>query len=127
FDWIELWSRPDDPHEWDSRLDPDWRIFSEMIGGAAFWIRTRGKNTVLPALSADNVKWLDLMHERGVLAYIDAIGIQGFPNTTEMPWRGWDPEVAEVRDKLGALNSKAQIWITQTGFSTWRGDERAQV
>ena len=24
-------------------------------------------------------------------------------------------------------NSTAQFWITQAGFSTWRGDERAQV
>ncbi len=50
FEWIELWNRPDDPNEWDSRLDPEWRIFSEMIGGAAYWARERGKKTVLPGL-----------------------------------------------------------------------------
>src|SRR5205807_9419903 len=35
FEWIELWNQPN--NQWDSRIDPDWRIFSEMIGGAAYW------------------------------------------------------------------------------------------
>lgn len=128
FDWIELWNRPDIFHEWDSRLDPDWRIFSEMIGGAAYWIQTRGKKTVLPGLSPTNLEWLTLMHERGVLRYIDAVGVQGFPGTTEVPWRGWDQEVGNVRERLSLLLDKErEIWITETGFSTWRGDDRAQV
>ena len=29
--------------------------------------------------------------------------------------------------KLAQLGKKAQIWVTETGFSTWRGDERSQV
>jgi CDP-paratose 2-epimerase len=127
FDWIELWNRPDNFHEWDSRLDPDWRIFSEMIGGAAYWIHKRGKKTVLPGLCPANLDWLSLMHQRGVLAYIDAVGVQGFPNTIELSWRGWDHEIGSVRERLVSLNKDAEIWITQTGFSTWRGDERAQV
>jgi hypothetical protein len=32
FEWVELWDRPDDPNHWDTRLDPEWRIFSEMMG-----------------------------------------------------------------------------------------------
>src|SRR4051812_19419891 len=75
FEWIELWNQPDNPHEWDLRLDPDWRVFTEMIGGAAYWIRHRGKNTVLPGLSRTNLDWLSLMQERGVLSYIDAVGV----------------------------------------------------
>ncbi|MCU1325976.1 MAG: NAD-dependent epimerase/dehydratase, partial [Bryobacterales bacterium] len=26
FEWIELWNRPDNLNEWDSRLDPQWRV-----------------------------------------------------------------------------------------------------
>jgi CDP-paratose 2-epimerase len=127
FDWIELWNRPDNLNEWDSRMDPDWEIFSEMIGGAAYWIRARGKKTVLPGLWPTDLDWFNLMHDRGVLAYIDAVGVHGFPSTAEFSWRGWDQEAGEVRERLGRLGVKAQVWITQTGFSTWRGDERAQV
>jgi CDP-paratose 2-epimerase len=127
FDWIELWNRPNNLHEWDIRLDPDWRIFSEMIGGAAYWIRTRGKKTVLPGLLPTDLDWISLMHQRGVLNYIDAVGVQGFPSTTEFQWRGWASEAGAVRERLTQLEVKTEVWITQTGFSTWRGDERAQV
>jgi len=48
FDWVELWNEPNNLNEWDSRMDPQWNIFSEMIGGAAYWARNRGKKTVLP-------------------------------------------------------------------------------
>ena len=92
-----------------------------------YWARQRGKKTVLPAVWPADARWLDLMHERGVLRYIDAVGLQGFASSPEFPWRGWNHEIATVRATLARLNIKAEIWITATGFSTWRDDERAQV
>jgi len=127
FDWIELWDRPDDSTQWDTRMDPEWRIFSEMIGGAAFWIRKRGKKAVLPAHWPTNLEWLQLMRDRGVLNYVDAVGVHGFPSISEIPWRGWEAEIGDVRRRMSELGIEAEVWITQTGFSTWRGDERAQV
>jgi CDP-paratose 2-epimerase len=127
FDWIELWNRPNDANEWDTRLDPDWENFSTMIGGAAYWARSRGKKTVLPGTWPLDLEWLDLMYQRGVLHYIDAVGVHGFPGTSEIEWRGWARQISAVRERLARLGVKAQVWITQTGFSTWRGDERAQV
>jgi CDP-paratose 2-epimerase len=127
FDWLEFWDRPDDPRQWDSRLDRDWRIFSEMVGGAAYWARERGKRTVLSGLWPANPAWLELLHERGVLRYIDAIGLHGFPSSPEVHWRGWQPEINEVRGLLERLEVPAQVWITATGFSTWRDGEHAQM
>jgi CDP-paratose 2-epimerase len=127
FEWIELWNEPNNPTEWDSRMDPQWHIFSEMIGGAAYWARQRGKKTVLPGLWPTDLGWLDLMKDRGVLRHIDAVGVHGYPGASEFDWRGWQREAGAVRDRLTMLSAKAQVWITQTGFSTWRGDERAQV
>jgi CDP-paratose 2-epimerase len=127
FDWIELWNRPNSQSEWDSHVDPGWRIFTEMIGGAAYWARTRGKRTVLPGTWPVESGWLDLMRERGVLEYIDAVSLHGFPGTHEFPWRGWQQEVGDIRSDLTRLGMKAQVWITETGFSTWRAAERAQV
>jgi CDP-paratose 2-epimerase len=127
FEWLELWNRPNHSNQWDARMDPDWRIFSETIGGAAYWIRTRGKRTVLPGLWPSDLDWLRLMNDRGVLSYIDAVGIHGFPSAPEFSWRGWDQEVGNVQNLLSELGLQPEIWATQTGFSTWRGDERAQV
>jgi len=127
FEWVELWNEPNNQNEWDTRIDPQWQIFSEMVGGAAYWAKKRGKRTVLPGLWPSNLQWLDLMSERGVLKYIDAVGVHGFPGSTEFAWRGWEQEVGAIRERLARLGAKAQCWITQAGFSTWRGDERAQV
>jgi CDP-paratose 2-epimerase len=127
FDWIEFWDRPDAPTQWDLRLDPEWKIFSQMIGGAAYWARKRGKKTVLPGVWPMDSGWLEKMHERGVLAYIDAVGLHGFPSSPEIPWCGWSREVAGAREALSRLGVEPELWITATGFSTWRGDERAQA
>ncbi len=127
FEWIELWNRPNRESEWDTHIDAGWRIFTEMIGGAAYWAQTRHKKTVLPGTWPIESGWLDLMQERGVLQYIDAVSVHGFPGTSEFSWRGWDEEVGAVRNKLAKLGTKAQVWITESGFSTWRGDERSQV
>jgi CDP-paratose 2-epimerase len=127
FEWLELWNRPNSLDEWDARLDPDWHIFSSMIGGAAYWAQTRGKKTVLPGTWPIKLDWLDLMRDRGVLKYIDAVSVHGFPGTSEFPWNGWEAELSAVRARLERLGVGPKLWITQTGFSTWRGAERAQV
>lgn len=127
FDWLELWNEPNNQNAWDTRLDPEFQIFSEMIGAAAYWARKRGKKTILPGTWPVDPDWIDLMCERGVMQYIDAVSIHGFPGTSEFPWSGWESEVGKVREQLKGRGSRAQIWITQTGFSTWRGEESAQV
>src|SRR6266480_4902712 len=46
-------------------------------------------------------------------------------------WRrgalGWNAKIARVRRVLLQHRSKAEIWITETGYSTWRHDERGQI
>lgn len=127
FEWLELWNNPNDPNEWDARMDPDWAIFSEMVGGAAYWIRKRGKKVLLPGLWPSSLKWFELMAQRGVLSYVDAVGVHGFPSSPEFRWRGWEREIGDLKTCLSKLKCDAEIWITQTGFSTWRGDEESQV
>src|SRR4051812_945519 len=127
FEWIELWNKPRSPAEWNVTLDPDWLIFCEMVGGAAHWARQRGKKTVLGASGPMDAQWVRLMCERGVMQYIDAVGIHGFPGTFEFWWDGWNAKIARVRKVLLEHRSKAEIWITETGYSTWRHDEREQI
>lgn len=127
FEYVELWNEPNNLREWDVTLDPYWYIFSDMIGSAAYWARRRGKKTVLGGMAPVDPNWLQLMCERGVVEYIDAVGIHGFPVTFEFYWEGWEPLVARIREVLRRNRSKAEIWITETGYSTWRHDERRQL
>jgi CDP-paratose 2-epimerase len=127
FEWVELWNKPRNPHEWNVMLDPEWLIFCEMVGGAAHWAHKRGKKTVLGASGPMDARWVQLMCDRGVMQYIDAVGIHGFPGTFEFWWDGWNAKIARVRTVLLQQRSKAEIWITETGYSTWRHDERGQI
>ncbi|HPP73601.1 MAG TPA: GDP-mannose 4,6-dehydratase [Armatimonadota bacterium] len=127
FEWMELWNEPNNLREWDMTLDPDWNIFSEMVGGAAYWAKHRGKKTVLGGLSPIDPNWLRLMFERGVMAYIDAVGLHGFPNTYDYTWDGWELNVAKIRELLDQQDYKPGLWISEVGFSTWQHDQRRQL
>jgi CDP-paratose 2-epimerase len=127
FDWVELWNEPNNLLDWDWRLDPEWWIFSEMVGAAAYWVRQRGKKTVLAGMSPTDPHWLAMICERGVMQYIDVVGVHGFPGTWEFDWDGWRTVLTEVCAVLERYGVNVQVWITETGFSTWRHDERGQL
>lgn len=127
FEWVELWNEPNNLSEWDWTLDPDWWIFSEMVGGAAYWAQQRGKKTVLGGMSPVDPNWLRLMCSRGVITYINAVGIHGFPGNWEYSWSGWLYNVEQVRAVLDKYGSQAKVWITEAGFSTWQHDEHRQL
>ena len=130
FTHVELWNEPNNLLDWDWREDGGWLIFSEMIGAAAFWIQKRGWKAVLGGPSPFDPEWLTLMGERGVLGVVSAVGFHGFPGTWDSElatWQGWVPHLAHMRRILDRYNPAAEIWITETGYSTWRNDEIGQI
>ena len=130
FEAIELWNEPNNLLDWDWREDPDWLLFCEMVGAAAYWARQRGFRTVLGGPCPFDAHWLRLMGERGVLAQMDAVGLHGFPGTWDSEigtWDGWERLVSAMRGILAEFNPRAEIWITEAGYSTWRHDEAKQA
>lgn len=130
FRHVELWNEPNNLLDWDWRADPDFALFCEMIGDAAHWARERGWGTVLGGPSPFDPYWLNLMGERGLLGLMSAVGFHGFPGTwdsEEGSWAGWDLHLGEMRQVLDRYNPDAEIWVTETGYSTWRKDEVEQA
>jgi CDP-paratose 2-epimerase len=127
FEWVELWNEPSNLLDWDWRLDPEWNIFCEMVGAAAYWMRQRGKRVLLGGNCPTDLNWLRHIAKNGVLAYVDAIGAHGFPDTWSIDWRGWDAELAGIRHCLAEIGHDLPLWITEAGFSTWRHDEARQA
>ena len=130
FRHVELWNEPNNLLDWDWRLDQDWLLFCEMVGAAAHWTEHRGWKAVLGGPSPFDPHWLRLMGERGVLATVSAVGFHGFPGTWDSEtdtWRGYGDHLGEMRAILDRYNRRAQIWMTEVGYSTWRGDEAEQV
>lgn len=127
---VELWNEPNNLLDWDWRIDHDWQLFCEMVGGAAHWVQHRGWRAVLGGPSPFDTHWLNLMGQRGVLNVVSAIGLHGFPGTWDSEnsvWRGYDQHLAEAREILARYNPTCEIWITEAGYSTWRNDDAEQV
>lgn len=130
FTHIELWNEPNNLLDWDWREDKDFLMFCEMVGGAAYWAKHRGYKPVLGGPCPFDPNWLNLMGERGVLSVVDAVGFHGFPGTwdsEEGTWGGWDMHLGEMRAVIDRYNPNAEIWVTETGYSTWRKDELEQA
>lgn len=127
FEWLELWNEPNNLSDWDWRVDPGWHTFAEMVGGAAYWAQQRGKRTVLAGMAPCDPNWIALMCERGVMAHIDAVGIHGFPGTWEFDWKTWAEKLRQVQAVLERDGRAPQLWITETGYSTWKHDEQSQI
>src|SRR5690606_27040237 len=126
FKWVELWNEPNNKVEYDYTLDYSWQKFAKMIGMAACWAQKRGKKTLLGGMSPIDPNWLQIMIEQGVIEYIDAIGIHGFPDVFDQQWKGWDFSMKAVQEVLDRFGLKKEIWISEVGFSTWQNDEVKQ-
>ncbi|MDQ3535788.1 MAG: GDP-mannose 4,6-dehydratase [Bacteroidota bacterium] len=127
FEWVELWNEPNNRTEYDYTLDHNWEIFSEMIGGAAYWMKHLQKKTVLGGMSPIDPNWLEMMYKRGVMEYIDAIGLHGFPSVFDTMWEGWETNISRVNKIIKDFDGNQEVWITETGFSTWQYDEQRQL
>jgi CDP-paratose 2-epimerase len=129
-DAVELWNEPNNLLDWDWRSDPDHLLFCEMIGDAAYWVRERGHPVVLGGPCPFDAALLDLMGQRGLLDLVSAVGLHGFPGTwdsDEASWSGWTPHLDEARAVLARHAPAVELWITETGYSTWDHDEMEQL
>ena len=126
FEWVELWNEPNNKIEYDFTMDYSWNKFSTMVGMAAHWAKKRGKKTLLGGMSPIDPNWLKKIGENGVLEYIDAVGIHGFPHVFDQQWKGWDVNIQAVKEALSEMGMEKEIWISEAGFSTWQNDEVKQ-
>jgi CDP-paratose 2-epimerase len=127
FKYVELWNEPNNRDKYDYILDESYRIFSRMVILAAGVARKYRKKVVLGGISPIDPGFIKTMGENKVLEHIDVIGIHGFPDVFDSHWRSWEESIDSIRNALNLFRSKAEIWITETGYSTWRFDERKQV
>lgn len=127
FPYVELWNEPNNYIEWDWTIDPEWKIFAEMIAGAASRAARLGVRSVLGGMSPFDPNWLDLMFKRGALQDVSVIGVHGFPGTWEAVWDGWDTHVRRVEEVIERHGAQQSIWITEAGYSTWAHNELGQL
>jgi CDP-paratose 2-epimerase len=127
FEWIELPSEPARAGLWDWRLDPRGRIFSEIVGSAAYRCRQRGIKTVLGGLHVADPTWLGLLCENGVIDFIDALGLRVIASASPGGIPPWQGAVGKARRVLTEHHQSPRLWITEAGCPTPHYDEFAQL
>jgi CDP-paratose 2-epimerase len=131
FDWIQFWNESNWDVYWNWSKDPNWKLFAKMIGYAIPIAKESNKKIVLGGMSPYETEWVDRMFEYGIMQEADALGIHDFSGTWDpegprrkgRPWKGLNAEIEDARTQLRENGSAAEVWLTETGYSTYGAGE----
>ena len=118
---VVLWNEPNNLSHWNFHLDPNWERFADMVKGASDAIRAVNPSLpiVLGGVSSCDIDFLRNMKAQGVMPYVDAVGVHGFP----LDWNHW--QLAEWPDRVreAAEVSGKPVWVTEVGVSSFGAEE----
>ena len=121
---VMLWNEPNNLSHWDFNLDPEWKLFAEMVKSAACAIRAVNPSLkiVLGGISPVDPHFIELLTAQGAVDAVDVVAIHGFP----LDWNHWklDEWPAKV-DEIRAVTHKP-VWVSEAGASSF-GAEEVQV
>jgi len=118
---VMLWNEPNNLSHWDFELDPEWKIYGEMVKVASQAIRAENGRLqqVLGGISPIDADFIALMERASVLSCVDVVAVHGFPlDWNHWQIQDWPAKLAEIRN-ITAL----PIWVTEVGASTFGAEE----
>jgi beta-xylosidase len=121
---VMIWNEPNNKSHWDFEIDPDWRLFANLVKVTSDAIASENRAVlkVLAGISPIDPGFILNMRGQGVLDHVDIIAIHGFP----LDWNHWP--IAEWPEKLREIQAVTDlpVWISEVGASTF-GAEEIQV
>jgi beta-xylosidase len=96
---VNFWNEPNNKSHWDFEVDPEWKIYSEMVKLAAKAAKTEnpGILRVLGGMSPIDPSFLQRLKDAGVLEDLNAVAVHGFP----LDWNLWC--INEWPDKIAEI------------------------
>jgi beta-xylosidase len=121
-DSVVFWNEPNNKSHWDfENLDPEWRIFSEMVqlAGAAVHAENPTVTRLLGGIAPIDPHFVLRMQAHGTLAAIDAVGVHGFP----LDWNHW--QIDEWPARLAEIQALVDVpvWVSEVGVSSFGAEE----
>jgi beta-xylosidase len=118
---VVLWNEPNNLSHWNFQLDPEWDRFADMVRQASDAIRVVNPEMpiVLGGVSSCDCDFLRNMKRQGVMEYVDAVGVHGFP----LDWNHW--QLTEWPDRIREAREVAgrPVWVTEVGVSSFGAEE----
>ena len=118
---VMLWNEPNNLSHWDFKIDPDWRMFAELVITGARATRSINPEVkiVLGGISPIDPHFIELLGSYGVLDEVDVVAVHGFPlDWNHWTIHDWPKKIEEVR----AVTSKP-IWVSEAGASSFGAEE----
>jgi beta-xylosidase len=119
-----IWNEPNNKSHWDPEIDPDWKLFSDMVivAGQAIKAESSHLPRVLGGISPIDPGFIKKLEGHGALDHLDVVAIHGFP----LDWNLWQIHEWPAKvDEIRAVTDKP-IWVSEVGISTF-GAEEVQV
>lgn len=118
---VKFWNEPNNKSHWDFQIDPDWRIYSDMVKLAAQAVKAENPAVirVLGGISPIDPHFINRLKNFGVLDNLDAVAVHGFP----LDWNHW--QINEWPDKITEIETVTNlpVWVTEAGVSTFGAEE----
>ncbi|MBI4787170.1 MAG: beta-xylosidase [Chloroflexi bacterium] len=118
---VMFWNEPNNLSHWDFEIDPDWKIYGEMVKCAAQAVAAENPKLarVLGGISPIDPQFIANLRDQGVLAELDVVAVHGFP----LDWNHWT--IHEWPAKLAEIQAVTQlpIWVSEVGVSTFGAEE----
>jgi beta-xylosidase len=118
---VMLWNEPNNLSHWDFEIDPEWRIFADMVktSSAAIEAERPGLRRVLGGMSPIDPGFVGTLDRHGVLDAVDVVAVHGFP----LDWNHW--QIGEWPDKIAEIEgaTRLPVWVSEVGVSTFGAEE----
>ncbi len=118
---VKFWNEPNNKSHWDFEVDPEWKIYSDMVKTAAQAVKAEKPQLkrVLGGISPIDSFFIERLKKNGVLDELNAVAIHGFP----LDWNHW--QLNDWPDKIAEIEAVTDlpIWITEVGISSFGAEE----
>jgi beta-xylosidase len=119
---VMLWNEPNNLSHWDFKIDPEWKMFADMVLAGAQAIRSINPSVklVLGGISPIDPNFINLLDSHGVLDAIDVVAVHGFP----LDWNHWN--INEWPAKIDEIREQTKgkpVWVSEAGASSFGADE----
>lgn len=121
---VMLWNEPNNLSHWDFEIDPEWKLYAEMVKCAAEAIAAErpGLRRVLGGISPIDSSFIENMDRQCVLHHIEVVAVHGFP----LDWNLWS--IHDWPAKLAEIQAVTHlpVWVSEVGVSTFGAEEVQQ-
>jgi len=118
---VKFWNEPNNKSHWAFEIDPEWRIYGEMVKMAAKAVKAEKPDIlrVLGGISPIDPSFINRLQSYGTLDDLNAVAVHGFP----LDWNLWS--IHEWPDKIAEIEAVTNlpVWVTEVGISSFGAEE----